>query len=86
MERENIFKFVDKFRLEFDELTKNNVTKNDRKLEEFLNAVPSAEMLNESTGALKFIRQVPFGSTRLEMGAVKNFPSHFFSYFSLTNL
>jgi hypothetical protein len=33
MERENIFKFVDKFRLEFDELTKNNVTKNDRKLD-----------------------------------------------------
>jgi sigma-B regulation protein RsbU (phosphoserine phosphatase) len=52
-------------------------SKNDRKLEEFLNAVPSADMLNETTGALKFIKQVPFGSTRLEMGAVKNFPSHF---------
>ncbi|MGZ3806718.1 MAG: SpoIIE family protein phosphatase [Bacteriovorax sp.] len=47
--------------------------KNAKKLEQY----SSAEMLNESTGALKFIRQLPLGETRLSMSLVKNFPAHF---------
>lgn len=52
--------------------------KNDKKLEQYSSGADSnADLLNASTGALKILKQIPFGETRLEMSLVKNFPAHF---------
>lgn len=48
---------------------------NSKKLEQFESGTPIK--WTENQGALKFIKQLPFGSTRLEMSVVKKFPSHF---------
>jgi sigma-B regulation protein RsbU (phosphoserine phosphatase) len=51
-------------------------SKNEKKLEQFTNGGQIGE-LTEANGALKLIKQLPFGSTRLEMSLIKDFPSHF---------
>lgn len=51
--------------------------KNDKKLEQFSSGESIGEILSEENGALKLIKQLPFGETRLEMSLIKKFPPHF---------
>ncbi len=52
--------------------------KNTKKIEQYnTNADAQPAELNEGNGALKILKQIPFGETRLEMSLVKNFPAHF---------
>lgn len=52
-------------------------SKNEKKLEQLTNGGLEGELLTEGNGALEFIKQLPFGSTRLEMSLIKKFPAHF---------
>jgi sigma-B regulation protein RsbU (phosphoserine phosphatase) len=52
--------------------------KNSKKIEQFKSeSDPSLSILSESTGALKNLKQISFGETKLEMSLIKNFPANF---------
>lgn len=52
--------------------------KNIKKIEQLTsNPVSPDEILNANNGALKILKQIPFGETRLEMSLVKNLPANY---------
>lgn len=50
---------------------------NGKKLELGNSEAATPLLLDENTGALKFLKQLAFGASRLEMGVVAHFPAHF---------
>ncbi len=51
---------------------------NTKKIEQLTsNPTSPEENLNASNGALKILKQIPFGENRIEMSMVKNFPAHY---------